>query len=110
MIWVTSRHAEPFPIMLLPRELHLLILDHLPFYDAFALRLTSRYFAGITRPLGRPYNLLEQLADATPLDRREKMYEAFNTSWFAKVESMVEVSCWHCEEGEYDIFDNRPGA
>lgn len=38
------------------------------------------------------------------------MYEEFNNSWFAKVESMVEVSCWLCGEGEYDIFDNRPDA
>ena len=96
--------------MELPRELHLVILDHLPFYDAFALRLTSRYFAAITQPLGRPYNLFERLAKDTPLDKRKKMYEEFNNSWFAKVESMVEVSCWHCGEGEYDIFDNRPGA
>ena len=96
--------------MKLPRELHLVLLDHLPFSDAFALRLTSRYFASITKPIGCPYNLFKQLAEATPLDKREKMYQEFNTSWFAKVESMVEVSCWHCGEGEYDIFDNRTGA
>lgn len=96
--------------MELPRQQQLVILDRLPFYDAFALRLTSRCFTDITQPIGRPYNLFERLAEATPLDKRKETYEAFNNSWFAKVESMVEVSCWHCEEGEYDIFDNRPGA
>ena len=40
--------------MTLPMKLQLLILGRLPFWDLYALRLTSRHFASITSPLRHP--------------------------------------------------------
>ena len=83
-----ASNKDSFSLMRLPRGLHLVLLTHLPFYDLFALRLTSRYFASITTPLKSPYKLFTQLRDATALEDRERIYEDYNASWFARVSDM----------------------
>lgn len=97
--------TSPIALLSLPVELHLCIIDHLPFWDVYALRLTCGHFASITSPLNRHYRnytlqtQFQHLYNRLRTEGREliNLCKEFNISWLARRSNL---SFWTCSNDD----------
>ena len=95
------------PLLSLPIELQLDILDQLEFWDLYALRLTNRHFANLTPPLNDLKVTFCSRLHYPGVDQLSFCLE-FDCSWLAITSNLTfDYQWWNWHPSNYESYAAR---